>query len=91
MSTKAKKGTEQTFFDTFGDWSAADQDAALKVLNVIHDQTTRMERKLAKAEKATAGPIYPCPICGAADAVSHEAACLNYPAALQQRLPGAIG
>ncbi len=51
MSTKAKKGTEQTFFDTFGDWSAADQDAALKVLNVIHDQTTRMERKLARRRR----------------------------------------
>ena len=44
MSTRPRRGTEQVFFDTFADWTAADQAAALKVLEALHRQTERAER-----------------------------------------------
>lgn len=91
MATKAKKGTEQTFYDTFGEWSAIDQAQALKTLQVIHDQTGRMERKLLKGAKADetvktkadepvkTEPIYPCPVCGARTIEHHDGHCPNRP------------
>lgn len=55
---RSKAVTEQNFYDVFGLWSFDEQTNVLKMLNVIHDQTGRMERKLAKAEPK------PCTFCG---------------------------
>ena len=38
---RPRKGTEEVFFDTFADWPADDQAAALRVLEQIHRQTKR--------------------------------------------------
>lgn len=43
--SKPRRGTEQVFYDTFADWPAEDQAAALKVLEALHRQTERQTRR----------------------------------------------
>lgn len=59
---RSKAVTEQNFYDVFGMWGFDEQTNVLKMLNVIHDQTGRMERKLAKTAQAKTEP---CTFCGA--------------------------
>lgn len=90
---RSKAVTEQNFYDVFGLWSFDEQTNVLKMLNVIHDQTGRMERKLAaKAAKPAPDPKQPCTFCAAYSLdekpVLHAENCPNYkkPAPVQESL-----
>lgn len=45
MATKPRRGTQEVFFDTFSEWDSADQARALDVLQALHRQTERTERR----------------------------------------------
>lgn len=51
--SRPRKGTEQTWYDTFMEWSADDQAAALKVLEALHRQSVRMAKRNGKEEQLT--------------------------------------
>jgi len=42
---RPRRGTEETFYDTFADWEPEDQAAALKVLEALHRQKVRESRR----------------------------------------------
>lgn len=52
---RPRKGTEETFFDTFADWELADQAAALKVMEALHRQKLREERRNGTEAETPAG------------------------------------
>lgn len=41
---RPRKGTEETWFDTFAEWDEADRAAALKVLDHLHRALIRAAR-----------------------------------------------
>ena len=43
--SKPRRGTEAVFYDAFADWDADDQASALKVLEALHRQKLREERR----------------------------------------------
>lgn len=43
--SRRPKSTEDEFFDIFASWAAADQAAALKVMNALHRQALRVKDK----------------------------------------------
>lgn len=49
---RPRKGTEQVFFDTFADWPFEDQKHALAILQELHRQTERKERKAGRGTAA---------------------------------------
>lgn len=72
---RPRKGTEAVFFDTFADWSAEDQAAALRVLEALHRQKKREEAKplsqriveqLPVHIDIPAAPTSLCPTCSRA-------------------------
>jgi len=42
---RPRKGTEETFYDTFAEWDAADQAVALRVLEQLHRQRQREAKR----------------------------------------------
>lgn len=79
---KPRLTTQQTFFDIFSDWPADDQAQALVVLNELHRQRRKMEKRAAPNElkRVTTLPIYPCGFCAASANDAHAATCPNRPA-----------
>jgi hypothetical protein len=53
--SKARRSTEQEFFDVFADWKPDDQERALRVMSEIHRQAVR----LAKRRPAQSTPEAP--------------------------------
>lgn len=55
---RPRRGTEEVFYDTFADWTAADQASALKVLEALHRQKVREERRSPVAEGIIVTPLF---------------------------------
>lgn len=45
---RPRKGTEDTFYDTFAEWAPDDRAVALKVLEQTHRQLLKVENKTSK-------------------------------------------
>ena len=43
--SKARRSTEQEFFDVFADWKPDDQERALRVMGEIHRQAVRQAKR----------------------------------------------
>ena len=48
---RPRKGTEEVWYDTFMEWSAEDQAAALKVLEALHRQSAKMAKRSGKEDQ----------------------------------------
>ena len=55
---RPRKGTEEVFYDTFADWDAEDQRAALKVLEQIHRMTTRAAKRGGNPNGQSAAELF---------------------------------
>ena len=43
--SKARRSTEEEFFDLFADWKPDDQKSALRVMSEIHRQAARLAKR----------------------------------------------
>lgn len=88
MATKAKKGTRETWYDTFAEWGADDQARAIELLTAMNRQTYAFEKRLGKkiASAEVAGnnkpvvttPVWPCGFCDAlSEVMGHKPTCPN--------------
>lgn len=96
MATKAKKGTRETWYDTFAEWGADDQARAIELLTAMNRQTYAFEKRLGKKiglvevagnnKPVVTTPVWPCGFCAAKETEGHLDKCPNKAAPVQATL-----